>query len=149
MTIDSERFQNAQRAITDALALYVGPGRRFGCDALADATGIHVGAIRTYLRGEATPSVANLLAMMASLPPEFTNAVLAHAGLGGARRIEAGEIAAGRVNTILAEGAAMVSRHLEDGRVDHRERAEEARVLRELGTRIGEYVAGLERGGKS
>ncbi len=119
----------AAGAMRRALGLFVGQGRAHSIDAVAAATEIPERTLRSYQAGEATPGLANLYRIKAVLPPAFANELLALSGLGGARRLDSSAKAAAIVMTELATETALFAKALQDGRLDHIERAELRRTL--------------------
>lgn len=131
------------RGIADALQLFVGPGRRYSRELIAQATGQDPRTVKAHCLGETAPSVAALFAYFRVLPVEFTDHVLGLAGLGGVRRVGA-ELNAGRALAEMAEGMSALATALADGRIDHRERRSVIRELREAATAAEQLAAGLE-----
>lgn len=129
-----------QERFTDALRVHVGKGKPWSVEALAEATGIDDRTIRGYHEGSACASMAKALALAAVLPPDFTNALLGLAGLGHAKRLEPGEVAVAELGSDLAGAVALLSRHLEDGVVDHQEREEGKRRLRPLAEKLAAFL---------
>lgn len=148
MTVQHIDLQDAAALFGDALHLFIGRGRRYSAEALGEATGIPARTIYSYMQG-ATPSLHNMIRLMAVLPPAFANHILASAGLGGARRMDCGGDACGQ--THMARMAARMHKladALADGRVDHREARDLAPEFRELGTECIEFAARLVPSGE-
>lgn len=131
------------RQIADALALFIGPERRFSREMIAAATGLDPRTIKGHCLGETVPNVAALFAYFRVLPVAFADHVLARAGLTGARRIE-GEADPRRAMAIIAEGVAVLASALADGRIDHMERRNVIAELRATATAAEELAAKLE-----
>ena len=127
----------ATQRLSAGLRLFVGRGKPFSVDMLADATGGSASAVEKYMAAQATPGLAMALRLLAALPESFANHLLELSGLTGARRIDATAKSAG---VVLAEGAGFVAdlaEKLKDGRLDHRERAE-------LRNALGPFIADLQ-----
>lgn len=144
--VDPEHLRNGRAAFRNALALYVGRGRRHSVEIFCDATGISRDQMGRWLRGETEPRVSELLVVLDHLGPEFANELLRGAGLGGARRMEHGELRAHDTLADLAVGAAEMAEALRDGRLDHRERAALGPRLSALGTQLIEAAAAMKGG---
>lgn len=145
------RHDLATRRLADALRLFVGAGRRYSVEALAEATAIPARTVRSYVAGDATPSLANLLEMARHLPEAWVNMLLDAAGLGGAHRLEAGagDTAHGiRTLVGLAEGVSQLGRALEDQKLDHVERRILAPALRQLASDLSNFAASIDGGAK-
>jgi len=143
MTIQHLELQDAATLFGDALQLFIGRGRRYSAETLAEAADIPARTIYSYMQGS-TPSLCNMLRLMAVLPPAFANHVLSHAGLGGVRRLEPSGQACGQTHMArMASRLHKLADALADGRVDHREARELAPEFRELGTECIEFAARL------
>ncbi|MBN8292845.1 hypothetical protein JI664_12795 [Rhodobacter sp. NTK016B] len=112
---------HAARIIDDALRLRVGRGKRYSVAALADATGIAPRTIESYMQG-ATPGLNALLSLMSVLGPSFTSDILAPAGM-TAQSADPCEPEDRKLLSGLCQFNASLALALEDGFVDHRERA--------------------------
>ena len=120
---DTQRF-------ADAFGLFVGRGRRFSVEALAEATGIPRRTIQSYKDGEACPSHANLILLLTVLPAAFCNEVIAPARLEGAKRLEGGNPCTFAANeSILGTAKRLGEMLANDGRFCHREQMEIAKEL--------------------
>jgi hypothetical protein len=132
----------ATRVVRDALAPFVGRGRRFSVQQLAAASGVSARSLEGYVAGAATPGLAGLLSLMAVLPPAFADAVLAPAGLHASpadRQTATGfEICAG-----LGAATGDFAAALADGRIDHREAADLRARLRPLLPSLTGFVEGV------
>lgn len=130
----------------DAIRARCGPGKPMSVDALVEATGLDRRTIEAYRRGEATPCLSKLLRLVAVLGPSLLNDVLALAGLGGAERLGgAGQPDSYGLNAELAQAVGMMGRHLQDGRFDHREMAEQREMVGHMQDLLGRWVASYDR----
>lgn len=136
--IDALVHDTAARRLSRALSLYVGMGRDYSVDALADATGIKPRTIYAYLAGDATPGLFMLLRLCAALPPAFTNMLLEPAGLTGAHRADGAARPAPEILSALLANACALQVSFKHERVDHRNAAAIKRAL-------GELVGDLQR----
>lgn len=125
---------------TDALRRHVGLGKVFSVGGLAEATGIKHRTIASYHEGQATPGLDKLLAIFAALGPRFADEVLAMAGLGGAKALPRGTADSFALNAELTRVTAMIGEHLRDGRVDHRERAQQQDAVRQTVVTLQEFL---------
>ena len=121
---------HAARVIADAIRLRVGRGKRWSFASLSDATGIAQRTLESYVSG-ATPGMHSLLSICAALGPSFTSDILAVIGQ-TAQNDHGDEPDYSRALTQMAEGAALLAKCLEDGRVDHQEKAQLALAMAPL-----------------
>ncbi|PLX36966.1 MAG: hypothetical protein C0605_07815 [Hyphomicrobiales bacterium] len=128
-------------AFSDALRVHVGRGKPWSVEALAAATALDFATVKGYHAGANGPSLAKFLTIAAVLPDEFINRVLALAGFGGAARLEPDAVSALTVNRQISDLMAQFAAALEDGRIDHRERAELVASARALLPMIQDFVA--------
>ena len=126
------------------MGAFVGRGLAWSVDALAAETGIAVSTLRDYLAGHATPGLPNLLKLLTALPSEFADMVLMPAGLGGCRRLAMGEAGPLTLNAKASELVAMIGLHLEDGRIDHVEEAQQVPLVRRLRAACDRFLAGRD-----
>ncbi|MGI9412096.1 MAG: hypothetical protein ACR2PM_00390 [Hyphomicrobiales bacterium] len=120
----------ANRRFANALNLFVGRGRRFSVEAVAEATGIPRRTVQSYKDGEACPCHVNLLAMLAVLPAAFANEIFAPCGLEGVRRAEGGNPCTFAANESILTVAQRLGEMLaNDGKFCHREQMEIAQKL--------------------
>lgn len=122
---------NERQRLADTLRLYVGQGRRVSWAALADATGIREGTLRSYVAqgGPEMPWHA-ISAVFRVLPVQAMNHLLEPMGM-VAREAEA----EATLRRALAQSARLVAagnEALEDGALDHREAAALRRHAAEL-----------------
>jgi len=136
--------ETAQATLTDALNLFVGRGRRYSLASLAAATGIGERTLKSYQQGEATPGYPHLLRLLAVLPVEFGDAVLAPAGVGRLQRIEGEEPDGFTAMEQVCRRAAMLGSALADRKIDHRERLQLLPEIRALAAEMTAFAAGLE-----
>ncbi|SBV94034.1 conserved hypothetical protein [uncultured Alphaproteobacteria bacterium] len=135
-----EHMQNVRQLLCRCLNVYVGPGRLYPVEVIASGIGTSADTVRRWLRGESCPEWPNLSALLAILPPEFANALLAPAGLTGARRID-GESTHGETLREITEAAATLAAALADGRIDHTERPKVVKELTEAMVAISQWLA--------
>lgn len=136
-----------KRRLTDAMNLYVGRGRRFSVQALADASGLPVGTVQDIKDGVYVPKAHALLRLFRVLPPAFADMVLELADLGGSVRLSAVAAPPSAASAIaeMSERVSLIAGHLADGKHDHREMLEEIPACRALIEVLSAYVARLER----
>ncbi len=134
------------RGIADALSLFVGPGKRYPRELIAQATQLDLRTVKAHCLGQTPPSVGALFAYFRVLPVEFADHVLGMAGLGGVRKVDA-DGDAFRTMKELADGVSVLASALADGRIDHTERPKVARELREAAASAEQLAADLEREG--
>ena len=136
-TAGSPRFAEVFR---DAFALFVGQGRRFSCEAVAAATKIPLRTVRAYQCGECLPSWERLWLLMLVLPTEFTDMLLAPAGLASVQRTDESPVAPRTMGRELADAMADLARCLERGQVDHRDAARLEPRVRALGGECARFA---------
>ncbi|MBB4287922.1 hypothetical protein [Roseospira goensis] len=136
-----------QERFSDALAARCGPGKAVSVSALAEQTGIDERTINAWRRREATACLSKMLKVAAALGPGVVNDVFVLAGLGGMERLEAPDAPDSYgINADLSAALAMFGRHLADGRIDHRELAEQRPELGALYEAIGRWIAAYDQG---
>ena len=112
----------AARTVEDALRLRVGRGRRHSFDGLAEASGIPLRTLESYVQGS-TPGLGNLLTLCSLLGSGFTSDILRCVGQ-AAREADPDAPHHARALTALTAVAAQLAAALEDGALDHREKAQ-------------------------
>lgn len=143
IAVSPEQQVNTRQLFCRYLNAYVGPGRMFPVEVIASGIGSNPDTVRRWLRGESCPEWHNAVAILAILPPEFANSVLAPAGLTGARRID-GDTTDAETLREIAEAAAAMAKALADGRIDHTERPTVTKELREALVAIAQWLANKE-----
>jgi len=125
---------------TTLLREQVGPGKRFGTEAASEALGIDRRTIESYLSGENLPPARNLLRMFYLFGPDFADGLLHLAGLFGCQREAAQPVTDFALNAETAAMMAVIGAALQDGRVDHRERALVLRHTRKLRELLDDWI---------
>lgn len=138
---------NSRNPWPDVLRLYVGAGKRFTVEALADATGIPQRTIYSYQSGEHAPRWEHVLALITSLPKQAGDMAMAPAGY----RLEPLDADGADHMEVLAAAASLTSgiadALADDGRVDHREAARIEPLAQEAHDAAGRWLA-KRRGAK-
>lgn len=129
----------------DALRARVGLGKRHSRATVCDAADIEENTLAAYLSEKSCANLHIWLKLAAILGPDFVNEHLALIGLGGCRPLFPTSATPFLVNAYLADAVAMFARHLADGRLDHRELAEQEPVLRQLHHELSGYLDGLSQ----
>lgn len=132
-----------QETFTAAINEYVGvaPGKMRPED-LEKLTGIDLRTIKAYRSGSSCPTLGKLARLMAVLPPDFTNRIIGIAGMGGSAPIEPGHACSLTVNAAAGALVAKIGEHLaDDGRVDHREEAEQEKLVEQVHDMTGRWLA--------
>lgn len=131
-----------QKRLTEALRKHVGLGRPFSVAEFAAATHIPERTIKSYQGGQATPGLAYLLRIMAVLPPEFADMVLAPANLGNVSRIHRGQGTSLDVHALASQLNSLIAQALaDDGIIDHLEEAEMEPTVRSLQARCNAWLS--------
>lgn len=141
--VDPEQIRNVRRVFSDALNLYVGPGRRFSVGDVAAVTGVGTDAIRRYLRSESCPEWHNAMSLITVLPVEFAETVIRPAGLSGLRRTGDESVTGLSLMREITQGTAVLADALADGHIDHQERAVCRKELTEALVAISQFLAKL------
>ena len=135
--------EDARRLIGDTLRLYVGLHRRFSWADLAGAAAIKEGTLRSYAaEGGAEMPFHVLINVFSALPIEARARVLAPLGV-TVREADVDDAAT--LRRTLAQASRLVAdgtEALEDGALDHRERAALARAAADLMPAIQAMAAG-------
>ncbi len=113
-----------QERFTTTLRAFVGQGRMYSVQTVAEATGIPYTTMRSYHEGRSLPTLRAWLQLIAVLPPGFCNAVTEQSGLTGAHRIDGPAPTPHDVLSHMCQEAAQLARELADGHLDHKERRE-------------------------
>jgi hypothetical protein len=138
------RDLTAQR-VARALRRYVGRGKEFSYSEFAELTGQDQRTVEAHCRGESAPHLFVWLKYAAVLPPAFAAELIEIVGLIGLREV-GGTATAQGLHVLACDLNAMLARHLADGRVDHREAAEQEPVVRELHVMTGAWLELHQRG---
>ena len=140
--IDEISQEAVQKQVTDTLRRYVGLGRPFSVTEFAKATSIPERTLKSYQGGQATPSFAYMLRLMAVLPPEFADAVLAPANLGNVSRIHRGRGSSLDVHALASQLNSLIAQALaDDGIIDHLEEADMEPTVRSLQARCNAWLS--------
>ena len=121
MSDESPVGQHLGQALQDIARLYIGHGKRFSVAALHDVTGIPAATLKSYFTGHVSIPAANLLKLIAVLPTEAGNMLIAPSGYKLAP-LEDGEDC---WESIGAEASMLTFEIFEaqsDGHIDHREK---------------------------
>lgn len=105
----------------DILRGYVGVGREWSYQALADHAGFEARTIKGWCLGEAMPPLDKLLRLTVILGPVFTNQFLGLAGYEGAGLCKQQDVSLNEVNAECADLIAASSKALVDGHMTHQE----------------------------
>lgn len=134
------RHDHVARRFAATMRLYVGRGRPYSAESLAEATGIPERTIRSYQMGHATPGFANLLALMFCLGGVFTAACLEDAGVAAVLMHDDLDADPHQLATVKAESLAKLVAALEDHRIDHTEAPELLALARRLIPMLAAFV---------
>ena len=145
MTVRSERTSNFQTILRRFVGR-PGSGKPWTVKTLAETTGITDRTVQGYYGGESEPSWEKMLVIADALGPAFFNALLAPIGMGGVHIIDETEFSANATISSMAAELAQLAKANEDGIIDHRERAELAPRLKDLGVRLIQESAAMEKG---
>ncbi len=138
----------AQRHFHRAFGMCVGMGRPYSAVFFSEISGICGRTIRAYQGGEATPGLGNYATIKKVLGPAFTNQMLSLSDQAGARWLApidpCGHTAVAQISARLHA----LADAMRDGRLDHIEKIEIAKQIRELITEMEGFVGGLDRDSK-
>ena len=137
---------NLREIVTDALRAEMGFGKPLSVAEVAVLIGERERTVKSHHQGTNMPPVDTLLRYAAVLPPRFAARVLAPAGIGGIVATDGAACTPHELTARMAEKAAVLIRMLEDGKIDHRERAELAACLPELLDKLTHFTAALHGG---
>jgi hypothetical protein len=130
--------------IADTLRLYVGQGKRLSWDDLAEATGDEARTLRSYVERD-PPRMPGpmLMRVFAVLPPEAFGRVCRRMGFATPRPLDVdGDATVRRALTEAAQFVAEGSEALEDGDLNHRERASLARRAGQMIPKLATIAGG-------
>lgn len=143
MALDCEHSANYAAIFRRALDLFVGNGRPYAVEALAEVTGIATNTLYAYKRGETMPSFIAVMELIAALPAGFANMLLAPTGLTGGAKPEDANINPQRLQTSICSMALALAEALEDdNRIDHIERATMEPIAHRLQKDLGVFLTG-------
>lgn len=140
MALDCEHSANYAAIFRRALDLFVGNGRPYAVEALAEVTGIAANTLYAYKRGETMPSFIAVMELIAALPAGFANMLLAPTGLTGGAKPDDANADPRRLHTSVCSTALSLAEALEDNRIDHREAATLEPILHRLRDDLNGYL---------
>lgn len=116
---------SGKQLIADTLRAYVGQGKRFSWRELAEATGDNERTLRSYVEGVPSNMPATtLFRVFAALPPQAFGRICRRMGFASPKPLEAeDEASVRRALTGVTRFAAEASAAIEDGELNHQERA--------------------------
>lgn len=112
----------AKRAVSEALALFVGPQRAYTHKTAAEKLGCAERSLVNWRQQNTAPALEEFLAQCSAFGPEYVNSVLAHVGMTGARWLDPAEKSDRLVASSVARLGAEFAEALIDGHIDHQER---------------------------
>ncbi|MBI1207488.1 MAG: hypothetical protein GC191_09410 [Azospirillum sp.] len=111
---------------------------------LAQATGMERRTVDAHRGAESAPCLAKLMRYAVVLPAGFLSHVVAPAGFAVWRLESAGVISPPETLAEMAARLHLLASALADGVLDHRERAQLAPQMRQLGTLLTSFAGQLE-----
>lgn len=132
-----------RESFRSAIRSRVGPGLDLERDDLHRITGIDERTLDSYRNGENLPTLPKFFQIVASLETDFLNSLLNIIGIGGAHRLDPEEANPFIVFSNMAEESRVLAKCLEDGRLDHTERAELSKRLLKHGNNLIHYAKAL------
>lgn len=131
--------------LAEALRRHVGRGGTYRVEDFADETGIAPRRIYAMRDEQGVPTLPEIIVMAKALPADFLSEVMRPAGVTSvAKGFEISATTSGaHTLTRLTQEASNLAKALEDGRIDHRERAELVPALQTLRGDIDAFLAGL------
>ena len=124
--------ERAQEDQSRALRAFIGRGKQYSVAHIVRQTDISETHLNEMKAGERTPSLAYQQRLVAALPPEYTERIFVRSGIAGVRRADGGLANSLQVNLEAARFVKMVSVHMLDGRIDHRELREQIPAILRL-----------------
>ncbi|WP_420584911.1 hypothetical protein [Ruegeria sp.] len=134
--------ETAQRSFKSALNLFVGQGKRYSCLELSAASGVCKRTIESYKAGDAMHSLERYQSLCSVLGQAFFAATIKHLPF-EVRSTETTDISPPQLLTELLPTSGLMAEFLEDGRLDHQERAKLKPALADLRQRITEMENSL------
>lgn len=117
--------QVVQQTVADAINRQVGRGfDQTHPDIFARTINVLARTLKGWRLAERNPELTAFLKISNALGPDFVNSVLALIGMGRAERLTPTELKAPEVLTAMMEEGMRLSKCLEDGHLDHMEKAE-------------------------
>lgn len=136
----------ARLAVASALAQFVGRDREFGFSRAQTLLGCSEGSLKNWLAARTAPQHHEFMQMCCVFGPAFVNAWLGHMKMAGARDVEPGEQCARTMHTAVAKLGAEFAAAMEDGHMDHRERAAILPLVRAVNHKAEKFVHGAAHG---
>lgn len=119
----------AKRAIAQALAQFIGYGKKYTADCAATKLYCTPESISNWKCQKVTASMAEFFEQCMLFGPEYVNLVLSHIGMGGAHYLNAKSVDLNRLHADLSMLDAHLAVSRADGHVDHREQQQLADLL--------------------
>lgn len=135
-----ELSENARNAWRQVFLRYVGRGKLITFDDLADQAGVPAGTLRSIAAGDHSPRWEYAIRILSCLPQSAKDDVLKPLGI--ATRPLEGDGCDRRTTSTMARAVAKLTHALEDGKVDHLERADIEPDAREAYEEIGRWLNG-------
>lgn len=140
--IDRELLKNAGTAWRDMFNRYVGHGREFSVEELADLSGISKQTLYSISSGKHSPRYKEMIKLLRVLPLGATEDVLRPLGLGV--HMLTGEGCDFATSAALAATLAELTHALLDKRVDHQERARIEPLARHAKEELEKWLNGVQ-----
>lgn len=135
----SEPFRNT---FADVLRRYVGHGCVWSVAALAQESGLPARRLYAFMEAEYEAKGSDIAIIAAFLPATFLRDVYASAGVTNVSKDQQPMTNPHKVQSSICVAAADLAQHLEDGRLDHVERAKFLPVAERLRDDLNAWISG-------
>lgn len=131
-------------ALSHKMGLKIGTNREFSYDDVEEVTGIKARTIKSYCEGASLIPLDNFLKIACAIDSSnILNAPFELVGFGGLHRVTGEGCTGNQILSSISKRLSMIAGHLEDGRIDHTEKAEQKRELAQLASEVLSYTKGL------
>lgn len=140
----SEAPQKTQETYTSAVQRALEKHKvRKGCtyEFIAEEADVAPNTVKQWRGGESAPQGANLFALTRLFGTEFLNDVLVPFGYAGVYKISGEASSPEQIHTEIARLNQVITEMREDGRIDHRERAQIKKELTLLVSQAVQFIA--------
>lgn len=130
------------------LSKFVGQGRAYSVEQIADIVGFPAASIKQYLKGAnggASPPLDRFLALANVLGPAYVNGVFHAIGLDGLHKVAGATVSSFEIHEKVCGLCHLQAEHMADGKVDHRELAQQRDEAAKLAPVLGAFAHGKGR----
>lgn len=136
--------ESVKSTLSHKLSLKIGTSRQYSYADVEDLTGIKARTVKSYCEGEVLIPLHNFVKISCAIDSSnILNAPFELVGFGGLHRVVGQGRTPHQMLARIGEAVSMKARHLDDGRLDHNEKAEQKSELRILASELLAYSESL------